>query len=343
MLRGGWLAFLALVLIQTTAWGEGFSFRPATWPAPFRKAGAPDKVIEASGVEAVPGGNLLLVAHDKEPGLVLVDPASGEEVGTPLVSAKFPPISPLGPKWEGMARDADGFFYVIGAHAPKLEADRKAQALGFRFRLDLADPKAPKIDESSVIKFTLDEALAAALKAEGLAPEQVARRKIEGLAVRDRETPGGKVRELIVGLRQPNDKVRLLAAEFPKDPKGDVELKVRSLLSFAVPACEGVASELSSLDHVPELRGFLVTTSSEDEDNVYHGNMLWFVDEEGGPARPIAPFEIGMKAEGLTVIRSSPLPGGAGAGFKLVIVYDNDAKATKVPSRFQGFELIYRR
>ena len=47
---------------------------------------------------------------------------------------------------------------------------------------------------------------------------------------------------------------------------------------------EGVASELCSMEYVPALRGFLVITASEDSDNAFHGNTMWFVAD--GETRP---------------------------------------------------------
>ncbi len=60
------------------------------------------------------------------------------------------------------------------------------------------------------------------------------------------------------------------------------------------------------MEYVPALKGFLVVTATEDADNVFHGNTLWFVaDDTTGVARKIEVFGVAMKAEGLAVLGAS--------------------------------------
>ena len=89
----------------------------------------------------------------------------------------------------------------------------------------------------------------------------------------------------------------------------------------------------------PALGGSLVVTASEDEDNAFHGNTLWFVaDGEAGQARKVATFEVAMKAEGLAILGVEKT--ARRTAVKLLITYDNDPHATKIPSRFQTVTLV---
>ena len=81
-------------------------------------AGGParvDTTIEASGVEPIGDGRLVLIAHDKSEELYVAEAATGRIVGEPLRCEAFPKT----PKWEGMARDDRGNYYLIGAHTAK--------------------------------------------------------------------------------------------------------------------------------------------------------------------------------------------------------------------------------
>ena len=90
---------------------------------------------------------------------------------------------------------------------------------------------------------------------------------------------------------------------------------------------------------MPELAGSLVVTASEDEDNAFHGNTLWFVpDGEAAQAHKVATFEVAMKAEGLAILGVEKT--GPRTAVKLFITYDNDPHATKIPSRFQTVTLV---
>jgi hypothetical protein len=296
---------------------------------------APDAVIEASGVEPIGDGRRFLVAHDKAPALHVVDLASGRLVGQPITSPKFPPQTKTGPKWEGMARDSEGNCYLIGSHSGKTDAERDEKANLIRFRLKDGSSDAPAIDDDSVVRWHVARPLASVLKGLGLDEAKVARRKIEGLAVRERE---GR-RELVIGLREPDDKVRAFVADITSAPSPDAELELKPLFAFEPGRREGVRSQLTSLEYVPALQGFLVVTATEDEGNVFHGNTLWFVaDGATDRAAEVATFEVAMKAEGLAVLDARN--DGRRTVARLLITFDNDTKATKIPGRFQTATLV---
>ncbi len=74
-------------------------------------------------------------------------------------------------------------------------------------------------------------------------------------------------------------------ADITASPSPDAELELKPLFTFEAEQREGYTSELTSLEYVPALEGFLVVTASEDETNAFHGNTLWFVPD-GGTTRP---------------------------------------------------------
>jgi hypothetical protein len=331
--------FIAIGLVPAFARADDFRLESATLPMPLIQDGKVNLLIEASGVQPIGDGHRMLVAHDKHPALFVVDIATGRIVGQPITSAKFPEPSQLGgPKWEGMARDSDGNYYIIGAHVGKTDEERASKSVLLRFRLK--DSEQPAIDDASVVRWDIARSLAAALDAQGLAPAEVAKRKIEGLAIREsKKADGSACRELAIGLRAPTDKVRAFVADISASLSPDAELDLKPLFTFPVEPREGSTSELTSLEYVPSLGGFLVTTASEDETNTFHGNSLYFIpDGESDHARKIAVFEVAMKAEGLAVLGVERV--GQKTAVKLLITYDNDPHATKIPSRFQTATLI---
>jgi hypothetical protein len=334
-------AFAALIAwAPTVASADDFRLEGASLPAPMLDAaGKVDVVIEASGVQPIGDGRRILVAHDKHPALFVVDVATGRIIGEPITSAKFPEPSKLGgPKWEGMARDAEGNYYIIGAHVGKTDEERASKSVLLRFRLK--DSDQPAIDDASVVRWDISRSLESALKAAGLDARAVGQRKIEGLAIREStKSDGSPCRELAIGLRAPTDKVRAFVADITASPAPDAELELRPLFTFQADPREGYTSELTSLEYVPALGGFLVVTASEDVTNAFHGNTLWFVAYGiNGAARKIATFEVAMKAEGLAVLGAET--DGARTSLKLLITYDNDPHATKIPSRFQTATLV---
>jgi hypothetical protein len=329
----------AVALASMCARADEFRLESATLPVPLIESGKVNTVIEASAVEPIGDGRRFLLAHDKHPALFIVDVATGRIMGEPITSAKLPAPSPLGgPKWEGMARDLESNFYLIGAHVGKTEDERASKSVLLRFRLQERDP--PAIDEASVVRWDISRSLVEALKAQGLSPEQVGQRKIEGLAIRESKGADGSIRrELAIGLRNPSDKVRAFVADISASPSPDAELELKPLFTFEAEPREGTTSELTSLEYVADLRGFLVITASEDKSNAFHGNTLYFVpDGETTRARKVATFEVAMKAEGLAVLGVTKEPGRRAV--KLLITYDNDPHATKIPSRFQTATLV---
>ena len=150
------VALAAIALTGHAAHAQDVRMRleSATLPRPFINGEAPDAVIEASGVEPIGGdGRRFLVAHDKAPALHVVDLASGRLVGKPLTSPRFPAQSKAGPKWEGMARDSEGNYYLIGSHSGKTDAERDEKAVLIRFRLRDGSGDTPAIDDDSIVRW----------------------------------------------------------------------------------------------------------------------------------------------------------------------------------------------
>jgi hypothetical protein len=323
--------------VPSLALADEFRLESVTLPAPLLDEGKVDMVIEASGVEPIGDGHRLLVAHDKDPALYILETASGRILGAPINSPHFPKKNDAGPKWEGMARDSEGNFYLIGAHNGKTVEERATKSVLIRFRLN--DGDSPAIDDASITTWHVARGLEAALKSDGLSPEEVAARKVEGLTIREQKTQGGQARrELFIGLREPKDKIYVYSADISTSPSPDAELELKPAFSFPADRREGEASELTSLEYVPALGGFLVVTASEDAANVFHGNTLWYVaDGETSRANKVATFEVAMKAEGLAVLGAEK--NGPRTAVKLLITYDNDPHATHIPSRFQTVTL----
>src|SRR5262249_1639782 len=150
----------------------------------------------------------------------------------PITSPKLPaPTAKGAPKWEGMARDSEGAFYLIGAHVGKTDEERASKSVLVRFRLQ--DGDAPAIDDASVIRWDISRSLVEVLKSQGLSPDQVAERKIEGLAVRESPAAGAaQRRQLVIGLRNPSDKVRAFVADISNSPSADAELELKPLFTF---------------------------------------------------------------------------------------------------------------
>jgi hypothetical protein len=325
-------------LVPSLALADEFRLESVTLPAPLLDGGKVDTLIEASGVEPIGDGRRLLVAHDKDPALYIVETATGRILGAPINSPHFPKKNDAGPKWEGMARDSEGNFYLIGAHNGKTVEERATKSVLIRFRLN--DGDSPAIDDALITTWHIARGLEAALKSDGLSPGEVAARKVEGLTIRELKTAGGQARrELFIGLREPKDKIHVFSADISTSPSPDAELELKPAFSFPADRREGEASELTSLEYVPALGGFLVVTASEDAANVFHGNTLWYVaDGETSRANKVATFEVAMKAEGLAVLGAEK--SGPRTAVKLLITYDNDPHATHIPSRFQTATLV---
>jgi hypothetical protein len=328
----------AIDLLSVCSQSDEFRLESASLPAPLIEAGKVNTLIEASAVEPIGDGRRFLVAHDKNPALYIVELNGGRILGPPITSPRFPQANGGGPKWEGMARDGEGNFYLIGAHNGKTDEERATKNVLIRFRLKDGDPAA--IDDASIVSWHIARSLEMSLKAAGLPADEVAKRKIEGLTIREIKPPGGKRhRELVIGLREPSDKVRAFTADITSPPSPDAELELKPLFAFEAEPREGVTSQLTSLEYVAELDGFLVVTASEDTANAFHGNILWFVpNRETSHAQKIAIFEVAMKCEGLAILDVDM--DARRTSVKLLITFDNDPHATHIPSRFQTATLV---
>lgn len=105
--------FLGLVILipALAARAQEIQVEVAHPPIRFIAAtGWADKKIEPSGVAPIADGSLLLVACDKNESLVVVDAATGR-------AEQWLRISTFehGPKWEDLAYDDEGAYYVIGS------------------------------------------------------------------------------------------------------------------------------------------------------------------------------------------------------------------------------------
>jgi hypothetical protein len=298
--------------------------------------GKVDGAIEPSAVASIGDGRRVLVADDREGTIQVVDVATGALVGAPLGSAKFPSRTDKSPNWTGMARDSEGNYYVVGSHSGKNDEERAANASVVKFRLQ--GSATPAIDDASVVRWDISRSLEAVLRAQRLDPERVAEREVEGLAIRE----GGGRRELVVGLRKPDDKVRAFAADITAAPTPDAELELHPVFAFDAGRVEGAADQLTSLEYVPDIGGFLVLTATVGADNSFQGNTLWYIaNGERRRASQHGTFEPGMKGAGLAVLGVS-LAGGQ-TEIKLLFTFDNDPHATKIPSRFRTASLVHPR
>ena len=335
-LRAAAVAVGLAALLAAPALAHHWRLEKASLPAPFLRGDKVDVVIEPSGVAPIGDGRRVLVAHEKAAPLHVVDVETGELVGAPLGSPKFPPTSKIGPTWAGMAVDSEGNYYLVGSHSGKSDEDHAACSAVVRFRL--RGGETPAVDDASVLRWDITRSLEAALRAQKLDEKLVADRRIGGLAIRE---AGGR-RQLVIGVCMPDDKVRAFAADITAAPPPDAALELRPLFTFDAGSCEGVAAQLTSLEYVPAMSGFLVLTATEDIDHAFHGNTLWLVaDGETRRARAYGTFEVAMKAGGLAVLGVEA--SGHLTTIKLLITYDNDPHATRIPSRFQTATLVHER
>ena len=335
--------------------GNFWKVAPVAAPVPFLQVdGSPETVVEASGVEPIGDGTHILVLHDKAPELRVYERASRKPIGVGLTSPDFPSGLEVGPKWEGIAQDGDHTYYVIGSHSGKDDGERGQRAYLLQFRLagDGSAGKPLAIQPGSVKRWNLGHGLIDALVAEGLPEKRVGARKIEGLAVREQRDQAGALtsRILAIGLREPDDLVRVFEVDITKAPEPGATLNLRRAFAFAAgKSVDGLENlQLTSLERIntgPQT-GYLVVTASEDKENVFHGNKLWFISDEdiaGATAKGLVKpqelwsFEPKLKAEGVAV-----LPGSKDGDTSLVVVYDNDAKKTKTPSQIQHIHLQYQ-
>ena len=328
---------------------------PVGSPLPFlQKDLQVETVIESSGIEPLGNGTHILVVHDKSPGLRVFDRESGQTVGNPLTCPAFPEGLAVGPKWEGLAHDSHGGYYVIGSHSGKDDNERTQRAYLFRFQVvgDGSTERPWAIQADSVRRWHIADSLLKNLTTTGLATDRIDRRKIEGLAVRETYDPAGKVQDryLAIGLREPDELVRVFEVNISSLPEPESQLDLRPAFTFAAGRSpDGQENmQLTSLERVNEgtNRGYFVVTASEDAENVFHGNRLWFVPDQqladtkaGVSVTPelVWTFEASQKAEGFAILNSGP-----DHALTAIVVFDNDAHKTRTPSRFQRLTLKHR-
>ena len=142
------------------------------------------------------------------------------------------------------------------------------------------------------------------LKAEGLAAEEVAKRKVEGLTIREQKSADGSVRrELLIGLREPKDKVRVFVADISihllPTPSSSSSLPFRSRptrgracrrSSRPWNTCRRSGASWSSRRRKTRPMSSTATRSG-----------LFPTARRVEPSK-IATFEVAMKAEGLAVL-----------------------------------------
>jgi hypothetical protein len=127
-------------------------------------AGLEDNKIEPSGVAPIGDGSLILVACDKNDSLLVVELATGR-VKQSLSLGTFDNR----PKWEDLAHDDEGNYYVVGSRFVEEPAEAGARKklmdvsrlLRFRLRSDGAGGTPLVIDAELVIEWDIGDALAA--------------------------------------------------------------------------------------------------------------------------------------------------------------------------------------
>ena len=293
-------------------------------------------MIEPSGVAPLGDGRRVLVADDKAAVLHVVDVATGAIVGAPLGSSKLPPTTKTGPRWEGMALDSEGNYYLVGSHSGKSDEERAASSVVVRFRL--RDGDAPAIDDASVVRWSIARALEAALR----------RRGSMRRGSRNGRSRGWRFARAGADASWSSDSASRTTRSAPSPPtspprrRPDATLSLRPLFAFDAGRREGITPQLTSLEYVPVMGGFLVLTAALGTDNAVRDNTLWLVNN-GQPhvVRSYATFEVAMKAGGLAVLDVKAT--GHRTEIKLLITYDNDPHATRLPSRFQTAMLVHDR
>src|SRR5262249_42786969 len=126
--------------------------------------GKEDGKIEPSGVATIGDGKFILVACDKNVCLSVVEASTGRIKQSFSVG-----VSDSRPKWEDLAHDDEGAYYVIGSRFVEETAEdgveKKIIAVPrlLRFRLRSVDPgETPfAIDSESIVEWDIGDALAA--------------------------------------------------------------------------------------------------------------------------------------------------------------------------------------
>jgi hypothetical protein len=326
--------------------------------------GREDRRIEPSGVATIGDGSLLLVACDKNACLSVVEAATGRIKQSFSVG-----VFDNRPKWEDLAHDDEGAYYVIGSRfveEPAKEGSQKRlmavpRLLRFRLRSDGAGEKPLVIDSESIIEWDIGDALAAEGYHRDPRKNEV---NIEGLTVRTLRDKAGQVtlRELVVGIREPHNPIRVYASNITQLPAPNAKLALTPLFRFYAGERGGILSGLSSIDYMPAWNGFFILTSTEDRSNRYHGNTLWFLSDEKilasrraqvqpdkiklGDLRLVEPqkvwlFGLDDKAEGVCVLSEEAASIGSQVRrARLALVYDNDTAKTGNSGALQFVTLL---
>ena len=187
---------------------------------------------------------------------------------------------------------------------------------------------------------------------------------IEGLTVRTLRDKAGQVtlRELVVGIREPHNPIRVYASNITQLPAPNAKLALSPLFRFYAGERGGILSGLSSIDYMPAWNGFFILTSTEDRSNRYHGNTLWFLSDEKisasrpaqlppdkiklGDLRLVEPqkvwlFGLDGKAEGVCILSEEAASSGSQVRrARLALVYDNDTAKTGNSGALQFVTLL---
>jgi hypothetical protein len=335
-------------------------------PMPFLTAdtGREDRRIEPSGVATIGDGSLLLVACDKNACLSVVEAATGQIKQSFSVG-----VFDNRPKWEDLAHDDEGAYYVIGSRFVEQPTEDGAQKrlmavprlLSFRLRIEGGGGTPFVIDSESIIEWDIGDALAAEGYHRDPRKNEV---NIEGLTVRTLRDKAGQVtlRELVVGIREPHNPIRVYASNITQLPAPNAKLALTPLFRFYAGERGGILSGLSSIDYMPAWNGFFILTSTEDRSNRYHGNTLWFLSDEKilasrpaqvppdkiklGDLRLVEPqkvwlFGLDGKAEGVCVLSEEAASIGSQVRrARLALVYDNDTAKTGNSGALQFVTLL---
>lgn len=148
--------------------------------------------------------------------------------------------------------------------------------------------------------------------------------------------------------------MRIYSAEIPTEINQPVNLTLKQYFSFnAGKTSDNIQFKLSSLEYVPEIKGFIVLTSSETtaadgKTPIFHGNAMWLIKDEqietaqiengfkSIGAVKIAEFQKDYKAEGICA-----LPSDNSNKFKFAIVFDNDVADQTDKKKYVGkMELV---
>ena len=362
------VTFLGLILLlpALTVRAQELQVEVVQPPMPFLTAdtGKEDGRIEPSGVATIGDSKFLPVACDKNACLSVVEAATGrikQSFSVGVVDKR--------PKWEDLAHDDEGAYYVIGSRFVEETAENGVEKTIIavprllRFRLRSVDPGEIRfaIDSESITEWDIGDALAAEGYRRDPRKNEV---NIEGLAVRTLRDKAGQVtlRELVVGIREPNSPIRVYASNITQLPAPNAKLALSPLFRFSAGERQGILSGLSSIDYMPEWNGFFILTSTEDKSNRYHGNTLWFLSDEKisgsrptqvrpdkiklDDLRPVEPrkvwvFGLDAKAEGVCVLSEEAASSGSQVRrARLALVYDNDISKTRNPGALQFVTLL---